>query len=62
MRRLRMTFLNYYHTKRTHRGLDYLTPEQVENGETPDSIDFSERSELVRKTELGGVLKWYERR
>jgi len=57
-----MTFLDYYHTKRTHRGLDYLTPEQVEQGETPDTIDFIERGELVRKTELGGVLKWYERR
>ena len=28
----------------------------------PDTADFIERSELVRKTELGGVLKWYERR
>lgn len=61
LRHLLMTFLNYYHTKRTHRGLDYLTPEQVENGETPATVDFIERSELVRKTELGGVLKWYER-
>jgi hypothetical protein len=36
--------------------------EQVENGETPGTVDFIERSELVRKTALGGVLKWCERR
>lgn len=57
-----MTFLDYYHTKRIHRGSDYLTPKQVENGDTPGTVEFIERSELVRKTALGGVLKWYERR
>jgi putative transposase len=62
LRHLLMTFLNYYHTKRTHRGLDYLTPKQVENGETSVTVELIERSELVRKTAFGGVLKWYERR
>ena len=42
--------------------LDYLTPEQVEQGETPDTVNFIERSELVHKTALDDVLKWYERR
>jgi len=31
-------------------------------GKIPDTVELIERSELVRKTELGGMLKWHERR
>ena len=55
-------FVDYYHTKRTHRGLDYKTPRQADRSEEPETVKMLHRSELVCRESLGGALKWYERK
>ena len=55
-------FVMYYHTKHSHRGLEYRTPEQVDQKEDGEQIESLKRSDLVRRESLGGALKWYERR
>jgi len=55
-------FMDYYHTKRSHRGLDYRTPEQIETGEEPEPTQLLSRADLVCHESLGGALKWYERK
>jgi len=55
-------FVEYYHTKRSHRGLEYRTPEQVETGEETEPIETLAYGDLVLRESLGGALKWYERK
>ncbi len=55
-------FMDYYHTKRSHRGLEYLTPRQVDTGEKAAPIETLAHGNLVRHESLGGALKWYERK
>jgi len=62
LRHLIDNFVAYYHTKRSHRGLEYRTPEQVDRKKDEEPIDFLKRSEFVRRESLGGALKWYERK
>ena len=51
-----------YHTMRTHRGLKYWTPGQVDMGTEPEEIPLLRRDDLVLRESLGGALKWYERK
>ena len=46
-------FVDYYHTKRPHQGIDNETP--VKSGAPPGSGD------VVCESKLGGVLKHYSR-
>jgi len=55
-------YMEYYHAKRSHRGLEYRTPEQAETGSETEAVEAIARSDLVRREALGGVLKWYERK
>ena len=55
-------YVEYYHTKRSHRDLDYKTPKQVETNEQAESIETLAYGDLVRHESLGGALKWYERK
>jgi hypothetical protein len=55
-------FVVYYHTKRSHRGPEYRTPDQVDRKEDGDPIESLKRSALVRRESLGGAVKWYERK
>lgn len=52
--------LHYYHTKRSHRGLDYRTPKQVETGEEAEPVETLSIADLRLRESLGGTLKWYE--
>ncbi len=62
LRYLITQFVDYYHTKRTYRGLDYHTPRQVDTSTKTEAIPLLSRSDLVRRESLGGALKWYERK
>ncbi len=62
LRYLTVRFVDYYHTKRTHRGLDYHTPRQVDTSTKTATIPLLSRGDLVRRESLGGALKWYERK
>ncbi len=62
LRHLINTFVDYYHTKRTHRGLKYRTPGQVDTGVEPEEVPSLRRDDLVFQESLGGALKWYERK
>jgi putative transposase len=62
LRYLVSQFMHYYHAKRSHRGLEYRTPQQVETGSTTEQVATLRRDHLVRRESLGGTLKWYERR
>ena len=55
-------FVDYYHTKRSHRGLDYRTPEQVETGDESEPLETLSTADLRLRELLGGALKWYERK
>jgi len=55
-------FVAYYHTKRSHRGLEYKTPVQVGRKKKGEQIESLKRSDLVRRGSLGGALKWSERK
>jgi len=55
-------FVAYYHKKRSHRGLEYKTPEQVDRKEDAETIESLKRSDLVRRESLGRAVKWYERK
>ncbi len=62
LRYLIREYVGYYHTKRTHLGLDYKTPEQAQTGEEAEAIISLNRADLVCRASLGGALKWYERK
>ena len=55
-------YLEYYHAKRSHQGLKYRTPRQVDNNETVEPIQSLSKPDLIRRECLGGALKWYERK
>ena len=55
-------FMEYYHTKRSHRGLEYLTPRQAETGKKTVPVQSLAGAELILRGSLGGALKWYERK
>jgi len=55
-------FMEYYHTKRSHRGLEYLTPRQAETGKKTERVQSLAGADLVLRESLGGTLKWYERK
>ncbi|HPS03569.1 MAG TPA: integrase core domain-containing protein [Candidatus Sumerlaeota bacterium] len=58
---IQRTWLRYYHTERPHQGRDIgnrvLT---CKTSPEPESVSAAE-GKIVRKTDLGGVLAWYER-
>jgi putative transposase len=62
LRHLIRQFMVYYHTKRSHRGLGYRTPEQAEIGSATEAVQWLARGDLVLRESLGGALKWYERK
>ncbi len=62
LRLLITTFVEYYHAKRSHRGLEYKTPGQLDSGETPDEVLSLGPDSLVLRESLGGAFKWYERK
>ncbi len=62
LRHLISEFVDYYHTKRSHRGLEYQTPGQVDGGEKADTVHSLNGDDLVVREALGGALKWYERK
>jgi len=62
LRYLVSNFVEYYHTKRTHRGLKYRTPGQIDSGTEADDVPLLSGDNLVMRESLGGALKWYERK
>ncbi len=62
LRYLVSRFVEYYHAKRSHRGLDYQTPEEAETGSETEAVQSLARADLVLCESLGGTLKWYERK
>ena len=62
LRYLIAQFVDYYHTKRSHRGLEYRTPKQVETGEKAAPVETLSIADLRLRESLGGTLKWYERK
>lgn len=62
LRHLITTFVDYYHAKRSHRGLEYKTPGQIASGEKPVDSPSLNGESLVLREALGGALKWYERK
>jgi len=59
LRHLIREYVDYYHTRRPHRSLDYLPPCRQRTPELVESIGIGD---VVRRQSLGGVLSWYERR
>jgi putative transposase len=55
-------FVSYYHTKRSHRGLEYRTPDQIGTNEEGEPVESLAISDLIRRESLGGALKWYEKK
>ena len=49
LRYLISQFLEYYHAKRTHQGLDYQTPRQVDKNEQVETIQSLYRADLIRR-------------
>ena len=62
LRYLITQFVDYYHTKRSHRGLDYRTPHQAEIGDEAEPLETLSIADLRLRESLGGALKWYERK
>ena len=62
LRHLISNFMGYYHTKRSHRGLEYRTPSQVDTGVETEEVPLLSGNDLVLREALGGALKWYERK
>jgi transposase InsO family protein len=60
LRHLLIGFIDYYHTKRSHRGLDYRTPQQVKTGDEAEPVETLSIADVRLRESLGGALKWYE--
>ena len=54
LRYLITRFVDYYHAKRSHRGLRYRTPRQIDTREEAEPIEMLRRSDLVCRESLGG--------
>ncbi len=57
LRYLINNYLEYYHTKRSHQGLKYRTPWQVDKNEKVEPIQSINRGELIRQ-ESSCYLTW----
>ena len=62
LRHLISTFVDYYHAKRSHRGLEHKRPGQISSSEKPEDVSSLDGDSLVLREALGGALKWYERK
>lgn len=62
LRHLIRTFVDYYHAMRSHRGLEYKTPGQIDAGTETEEVSSLSCNDLVLHESLGGALKWYERK
>ncbi len=62
LRYLISNFVDYYHAKRSHRGLGYKTPDQVDAGTETEEVLSLRGDALILRESLGGALKWYERK